>query len=704
MKIETAIEATVATNVPTGDVTKMSINLEGVPHLMNILTNLYSNPRLAVIREYFCNAVDAHVAVGNTAPVEVTLPSWDSPVYMVCDHGIGMSADDIRNIYAQYGASTKRESNDQIGAFGLGCKSALTITNQFTVTSVKDNWKTTALISKTETGINSINIIAHSETEDANGTTVKIPVNDINAFVREAESFFQYADEGVVLVDGVDPSGHLGTLREIEVASTGESTYLGENTSYNREFVVVMGNVPYFLTHNDLSSAISDPVIYRALSVSSMYFRAGIGDVDLTPNREGLRLTDKTNEFINKQMTGTYETIRNMALEEMDAITDRAKCFDVLSKWRRYGFTLSWKGETVPDRISSADPIKFLSRETEGYGSYTDNTTSIKPAGRGTIITDLAAYDFAKVSRHLLAYTRSLGLVSADYYITNDTTLHANKWLTENSNFSFTTSDVIIEAAKEQRKIERANNASSASTKPSKIEYPVLDMSTEKITMVPYTDIPDDVAYMAKETFYGSNYALELVSMASDASFTSWSARLHTLLGRLTDAKHIAFVGKQRTANAFLSRVKSAYDLGDDVKKAYEKLDKLQSNPKVIKEHALSDRSDVHSFRYLGLHKKEVIAKLDDTDLRIALSTTSDGESPEMAEVKTLRNTLTMFKLPGVEFPEIADAEGTTKMSDRYPLIDALGYNSKSFTDEIVIYLNAVYQTKISGLAVSAEA
>ena len=46
--------------------------------------------------------------------------------------------EDIHSIYSQYGESTKRGTNAQNGMLGLGCKSALTYTNQFTMKLSED--------------------------------------------------------------------------------------------------------------------------------------------------------------------------------------------------------------------------------------------------------------------------------------------------------------------------------------------------------------------------------------------------------------------------------------------------------------------------------------------------------------------------------------------------------------------------------------
>ena len=131
MKIDIK-EADVESNITFGEAIEMGISQDGIQHLMSTLTNLYNDPQLAVIREYYTNGLDSHVEAGQTKPVDVYLPTRDNPMYVVRDYGIGMSVDDIKTIYSKYGASTKRGTNTQVGAYGLGCKSALTDAEQFT--------------------------------------------------------------------------------------------------------------------------------------------------------------------------------------------------------------------------------------------------------------------------------------------------------------------------------------------------------------------------------------------------------------------------------------------------------------------------------------------------------------------------------------------------------------------------------------------
>ena len=116
----------------------MSIDPQGMAHIMGVLTNLYSDAPLAVVREYATNARDAHQAAGVTRPIEVGLPTALDPTLRVQDFGAGLSEQDILGVYARYGCSTKRDSDEQVGAFGLGSKSAFTLAQQFVVTSVHD--------------------------------------------------------------------------------------------------------------------------------------------------------------------------------------------------------------------------------------------------------------------------------------------------------------------------------------------------------------------------------------------------------------------------------------------------------------------------------------------------------------------------------------------------------------------------------------
>lgn len=145
--------------------------------LMERLTGLYENPLEATIREIISNAIDATRKVNGKRAISVTKPSIIDPFFTVRDYGIGMSLDDLKDVYTQYGASTKAEDNDQVGWFGLGAKAPLAYTEMFTVVTIKDGIKNTGFVTKSNQGF-ALKIAESEETDEQSGTTISIPIRE----------------------------------------------------------------------------------------------------------------------------------------------------------------------------------------------------------------------------------------------------------------------------------------------------------------------------------------------------------------------------------------------------------------------------------------------------------------------------------------------------------------------------------------------
>ena len=102
-----------------GRVGKASIEDEDLPKVLSILSDqLYSNKIAAVIREYSCNAADAHVEQGiPTKPFDVILPTAFVPELVIRDFGPGLCEDAIYGVYMVFGKSTEEHTNTQKGMF-----------------------------------------------------------------------------------------------------------------------------------------------------------------------------------------------------------------------------------------------------------------------------------------------------------------------------------------------------------------------------------------------------------------------------------------------------------------------------------------------------------------------------------------------------------------------------------------------------------
>ena len=107
-----------------------------------IIRGIYKNPALAAVREPLFNAVDAHTEAGaKDVPVEIHVPTSLESWYSVKDHGVGMSPECVEKTFMCLGESTKRSSNELVGAKGIGSKAPLAICDMIKVTSVFNGLK-----------------------------------------------------------------------------------------------------------------------------------------------------------------------------------------------------------------------------------------------------------------------------------------------------------------------------------------------------------------------------------------------------------------------------------------------------------------------------------------------------------------------------------------------------------------------------------
>lgn len=282
-----------------GTAVNMSFDAGSLQHLMGIMTNLYSNKKQSVLREYVANGIDSHKDAGYDGPVLVTLPTEWKPNLVIQDFGVGLSKDDLVSVYAKYGASTKRDSNTGIGGFGIGGKSAFTVASQFVVSGVKNGVKTTAIFAQGEAGGNVTILEADEATDAPNGVTVSIGVNDeFHEWETVAAGLFSTFPKGSVLVNGSEPISLFDGNEFLQVTDN-----LFANASSEGGYIkVVMGgiaypadsNMVYKLRKSIYGTDLMDTwkAIYNG--TLSLVVISDIGSVDITPSREALQDSDKT--------------------------------------------------------------------------------------------------------------------------------------------------------------------------------------------------------------------------------------------------------------------------------------------------------------------------------------------------------------------------------------------------------------------------
>mgnify|MGYP005990637333 CR=1 FL=1 len=286
-----------------------------------VINKLYQNKAGAVIRELFANAWDSHVSAGNTeTPIEIHMPSWLDQNFGIRDYGTGIPHEDFEDIYCNVGESTKEDSNEFIGAFGLGSKTPFTMTDTYIIENWRDGRKTTWLCFKSN-GTPECSKVGDEPSDEPSGLQCSFSFDSkrtVTEFEQELPKQLMFFPVKPKITG--DSNSNVKWEEVPEYDSSVDTYFFMENGGYSRYNVkhyVVMGNVSYPFTAEDAD--ISSDYTLRPMfeSGNSLVILANLGDVDIPPSREQLELTDKTKAFISKRCNEIMATYVETFVSDM---------------------------------------------------------------------------------------------------------------------------------------------------------------------------------------------------------------------------------------------------------------------------------------------------------------------------------------------------------------------------------------------------
>lgn len=349
--------------------------------IMESLSDLYSNKELACVRELSTNARDAQVEAGNgDKPIEVSLPTIMSPYFKVKDCGVGMSVEELEEVYTSFGVSTKRQSNAYNGMLGFGSKAPIAYTGTFTVTSIKDGVKAVAVISKKPESI-VLKVVMTSKTSEPNGVEVSVPVHNYQAFSQIARDFYRFWIPGTVLVDGKAPVQAVG-----EKIDDGLYYSTTPGTSY-----VVMGNVAY---------RIANPTaLFTSSALARISFVAYVpnGSVEFTPSREDLKYTEHTKKSLHAVIAGFEKKMLDESKAQIENAANHIEAWKLWKDWTdKLGQALfrgvTYKGDMFPLNFDIKGTRYEIRQPGDYYNRY--NTYKIDTYGVGSMSNTLIITNF----------------------------------------------------------------------------------------------------------------------------------------------------------------------------------------------------------------------------------------------------------------------------------------------------------------------
>lgn len=296
------------------------LSKDSLPFLFEMMSkNLYSNPIGSIIREYTSNCFDSHKEAQVDKPV-IVKRSYDSEnecfFISFIDFGVGLSPERMEKVFMNWFNSTKRQSDDFIGGFGIGSKSVLSYQDMCYINTVFDGIEYNYIFSKGER-VPRLDLINKSETTKGNGTEVKIEIKDgdIGKFETECKRQLCYFDN--VFFDGFNISNFYKIYDKQYFKYRNKDQYSGE-------MHIILEKVAYPINWKELGR--KKPV---EIPIGVKF---EIGELLVTPNREELRYTEDVKKLVNERIEATIKEITDIFNNDNPDINDIFEYIDLRKK------------------------------------------------------------------------------------------------------------------------------------------------------------------------------------------------------------------------------------------------------------------------------------------------------------------------------------------------------------------------------------
>ena len=280
---------------------KTSIDIENLDFIATLLSsNLYSNPEGSFIREIVSNGWDSHVEANNTDTPIIIKTKGDGLKYNITirDYGTGLSKEDFENIYCKIGTSTKRLSNNYLGAFGVGKFSVMAVSNVSYITSYHNGVARQYIMTKDGNSITT-NLISEKSTDEKNG--LEISIKGINSLWKYEEGLKELAFFPNIYIDGL--YNHANNIKVKRYKN-----FSVANAVFGKK--LLLGNVLYPIDESIIPAELKD--FYDSIMRSGVVFNFNIGEVQVTPNRESIIYNTTTTNLIIDRIKSAYKEISDI--------------------------------------------------------------------------------------------------------------------------------------------------------------------------------------------------------------------------------------------------------------------------------------------------------------------------------------------------------------------------------------------------------
>ncbi|EFW3084036.1 hypothetical protein FVR62_00910 [Shigella flexneri] len=307
-----------------------AFSITASPKVFKILSSdLYTNKIRAVVRELITNMIDAHALNGNPEKFIIQVPGRLDPRFVCRDFGPGMSDFDIQGddnspgLYNSYFSSSKAESNDFIGGFGLGSKSPFSYTDTFSITSYHKG-KIRGYVAYMDGDGPQIKptFVKEMGPDDKTGIEIVVPVEekDFRNFAYEV-SYIMRPFKDLAIINGLD--------REIDYFPDFDDYYGVNPERYWPDrggLYAIYGGIVY-----PIDGVIRDRN-WLSIRNEVNYIKFPMGSLDIAPSREALSLDDRTRKNIIERVKELSEKAFNEDVKRFKESTSPRHTYRELMK------------------------------------------------------------------------------------------------------------------------------------------------------------------------------------------------------------------------------------------------------------------------------------------------------------------------------------------------------------------------------------
>lgn len=295
---------------------QMGFDVAKQAKLFHMLSNtLYTDKLSAVIRELCSNAFDSHVMAGCAdAPIHITVPTFEKPVLVISDSGIGLTKEEALKTILCYLGSNKDTSNDFVGGWGIGSKSPFAYTNTYDVEVVKAGVSVAFTCWKDEHGLPQVIVSREGLTDRHDGVIMSVPISasDLHTCLCRVREYMQWTNYNVV-TDDAGGSTPAKAITTIEFDDFVMKTYPSADYNTRGAILLVYGGYSYrieeVLSGHDQSDLFDNLKKSLKPNVRVAIVVKQVSAVDFSMNRETLEHTAKSKKFVRDAVTAIWDVV-----------------------------------------------------------------------------------------------------------------------------------------------------------------------------------------------------------------------------------------------------------------------------------------------------------------------------------------------------------------------------------------------------------